>query len=100
MSSDCHRPVMSIPERRAEGALLISAALISVSEGALFVGLPFLTLHLDGTASQVGLVGGLMKLAYVVGLLGTRRGSARFEMRSVAVMSSSGLPSNSSRLAS
>lgn len=99
MSSDCHRPVLSVGERRGDAALLIAAALISVSEGALFVGLPFLTLHLDGTASQVGLVGGLMKLAYVVGLLGTRRGSARFEMRSVAFLGCAGLAASAAMLA-
>ena len=70
---------------------MLAAALVSIADGALMVGLPFLTLSLGGSPSQVGLVGGLPRLLYVIGLLLGRPLLDRFDLRLIAVCGCLGL---------
>lgn len=76
------KPTQDPEKRRTQPAnlLLVASALISVSEGALFIGLPFLVIHFGGTPQQVGLVGAVNKVLYVAGLLGARRVGKRFNL--------------------
>ncbi|UCG31843.1 MAG: hypothetical protein JSU68_09270 [Phycisphaerales bacterium] len=71
--------------------LLLASFLVSQADGALMVGLPYLSLSMGGTASQVGLVGGLMRLCYVIGLLTGRHLLDRAALGWIAVCGCCGL---------